>query len=237
MFDDPIQQIEKAVHNRGFGKVSYGSDDGLYVVFSYKPKKDPTKSAADGHPVYKQEEWVEIHHTGGKDVTARWVRDDDKFRFERQYRKFLNESEQIDEGLPLEHWPILNVAQVEDLKSRRIYTVEQLANTHDGGISQLGIPGVRELQKKAQAYIAATQENAPIQAIMAEKEKLEQMLTAQKESFDAQLADLKTALLTKPAVAETKKKKKKAPKPAPELEPMSPEEMLADVVEEVGEDE
>lgn len=239
MYSDPVKEVDKRVHRQGYGKVRYGDDDGLYVVFSYRAVKDGSKTDEKGRPFFKQVEWVEIHHTGGKDVTSRPVRESDIERWPRQYEAFRNSAEQIEDGLPLESWPILNKAQVEDLKSRRVYTVEQLASIHDGGLTQLGIPGIRELQKKAKNFLEATQESAPVQALIKQKEDLELQLSEQKEFFQAQLNELKEALMTKPVVAARPSKKKRSknkPKTTKTaVVELTPEEMeeLTTVTEEV----
>ncbi len=190
----PVHSFDRSVFTQGFGTVNYGSDDGLYVRFFYNAEKDVEATKKNGHLTHKQVEYVEIHHAGGKDVTVRKVRDQDRERFPRQYEGFLANSEKPEDGMPLEDWPAIDVATVADLKTRKIYTVEQLANIHDGALGQLGIPIARELQKKAKVYLDAARGHAVEQALADENAKLHNEIDNMKLQFAEELKSLKAAI-------------------------------------------
>lgn len=125
-------------------------DDGLWVQFDSRKELMGKKSEEAGHPVYEMRDYVTIRVPGDTlNVVVRPVTPSDKARFPRQWAHYQNtrESGAVD-GWALEEWPMVNAAQVEELKYRKCFTVEQLAGMPDGIAQSLGM-GYLDLKHKA----------------------------------------------------------------------------------------
>lgn len=130
-------------------------DEKLYVRFFIDTLPDEKATNEAGRPIYKEVEFVEIMQPGNKDsVIQRPVRKNDIQRFPRQYQQFKNNMEETVEGTPLEAWPLLSRAQVEELRYFNVRTVEQLASMTDANAQNF--VGMQNLKLKAQAFLETT---------------------------------------------------------------------------------
>ena len=145
-------------------------DDALLVKFFWQAVPNKTKSDIAGREVNDQVEFIEIIAVGG-DTIHRKAKAEDRTRFIRQYNAFLLGNHKPEEGTLLETWPVLNVAQVADLKAQKVFTVEQLAALHDGQLETLGM-GSRALRQKARDFIDAAAGMAPLAKLREQYEQL-----------------------------------------------------------------
>jgi hypothetical protein len=146
------------------------TDAALTVVFKSKPRKNEIKSAAEGRPIFDDEEICEIRIPGSPEVrhfpalaisADKW--ETDPFtgeqtqrtyaeRFRMQYQQFKQQQTQTISGTPLDELLAITEARRAELRALNIYTVEQLASLDGQPLKNIG-PYGRELKNKAQDYI------------------------------------------------------------------------------------
>jgi hypothetical protein len=166
--------------------VSYGSDNGLFPVFSIEAVKDEEETIKQGREIFKDVEWVKIHIVGNNlNEISRPVTDEDRRRFPQHYQAFKNQGIQLNSGTPLTEWTLIGKAMAMNLKSVNIHTVEQLAAVADGNLTWMG---ARELQAKAKSWLESAEKNAGLSAVQAENEKLKVEMEALKNQMAALLS-------------------------------------------------
>lgn len=166
-------------------------DKNVYVRFYMRPKLNESKSDKEGRLVYDETEYVEIRTPGNAtNVIQRPVTEIDTKRFRRQYRAFKEDKEQQMPGTPLEEVPWITRSQVEELKYLKIMTLEQLSEVNDDVCSRM--PGMFKLKQRAQKFVAAAENAAPILALQAQLEELQNKLEAQSKTIDDQSALIRT---------------------------------------------
>jgi hypothetical protein len=159
-------------------------DAALFVRFRMAPKKDEVETQKQGRPIFRNVEYVSISSPGDKfNQIDRPATQRDRQRFRRQYRAFKENQEDSSAGTPLAKWPLVDAAQVMELKYFNVHTVEQLALMPDGNIPNVG--NISHLKKHAVDYLAAAKGNAPTVQLRAELEKRDAML----EAMQRQLAE------------------------------------------------
>src|ERR1700744_5350018 len=170
----------------------YGRDEGLYVEFTREPVFMEFKSQEAGRPIYEERDFVYIVQPGNKSDLKRPVRLNndngnvpDNERFPKQWARFQNSVEQVQDGLPLEQCPFLNKSRVMELKSLRIHTVEQLAMVSDAVTQTMGMDG-RKLRDTARAFL----DDATRLADNAAKDAKINTLQAELDAMKQQIADL-----------------------------------------------
>lgn len=60
------------------------------------------------------------------------------------------------DGTPLASWPGINTAQADAFRALSIKSVEQVATLPDAMMARVQLPGVRDIVKQAQAFLAAS---------------------------------------------------------------------------------
>jgi len=157
---------------------------------------DQAASMKAARPIYHDVERVKIIIPGiVTNIHVKNVDDVDRRRWPEEYRAFREGREQPLDGTPLEEWPILTKAMVEELKHWKIRTVEELAQLSDVAIQQIGIGG-RALRDRAKAFLddaererltsRLTHENGLLQTRVAVLEKQVNELGAILERIDAE---------------------------------------------------
>ena len=172
-----------------FTKESKG-DDRLAVRFFIKPARDAEKSDKEGRMVFRDVEYIQIMVPGDRDnILIRPAGEGDKRRFGKQYDdwKRTNREETL-VGTPLDLWGRLSLSQIEEFRYIGVRTVEQLAELNDNAM--LRMPGAAELKRKAQAFVQAAKDEAPMRHLQAELEKRDELDRAR----DAELAAMKEQL-------------------------------------------
>jgi hypothetical protein len=164
-------------------------DNALFVRFRMHPKKDEVATKAEGRPIFKSVEYISIGSPGDKwNHVDRPATAKDRVRFRRHYRAFKENVEDQQSGTPLSKWPLMDAAQVEELKYFNVRTVEQLALMPDGNIPQVG--NISHLKKHAVDFLAMAKGTAPATQLRAELEKRDAMLEAMQRQLSEQSAAL-----------------------------------------------
>ncbi|KPK73368.1 MAG: hypothetical protein AMJ84_02370 [Acidithiobacillales bacterium SM23_46] len=166
----------------------------MLVKFFVDAVKDDVATAKEGRPIFKEVEMIDIRIPGSKDnIVVRPVRPKDIDRFPRHYAAFKQRTQgESVVGTPLEQWPLLTKAQVEELKFFNIRTVEQLAGAPDStGQKFMGFNG---LKQKATDFIAAAQGSAPFIALREENESMKLTIQQMQDEMKDLRKQLKRAL-------------------------------------------
>jgi len=136
-------------------------DKKLLVKFFLKPRPDNAASLAEGRPMFKDTEYIDIRipgdRTGG---VCRPATHADKQRFNPHYQAFKNRTEAPLEGTPLAEWPLITRSLAEELAFHNVKTVEHLAtmsDTHSGKFM-----GLNALKAKALKWLEQAGEEAKV---------------------------------------------------------------------------
>lgn len=139
-------------------------------------------SKAEGRPIYKDVELVEIRiagernyaptfpahevwkHINGEPVTY-------AMRFPKEYALFSAGREQIADGTPLSELPFLTEGERATLRRLKVYTAESLASVDGKNLKNLG-PKAREFKSQAEAYLNRASGASQSVALAAEVEQL-----------------------------------------------------------------
>ena len=144
-------------------------DDRTPVQFYMGAWHDQSASEAAGRPIFKDMEYIRIM-TSKDAIIDRPLRPQDAQRWPRAYAawKATGVSEPGSQGTPLEAWPLMTRAQVEEYKYFKVYTVEQLAELSDGIGQQL--MGFQKIKAMAKAYVDVAKGQAPLLQMQSELE-------------------------------------------------------------------
>jgi hypothetical protein len=138
----------------GDGSVKIGDDSRLFVQFYPNVVLDhaATAESEDGQPVFKTVDYVKIQQPGERDLFDAPATEEHKHRFPRQWDLYRSGKEQHD-GTPLALMFVGDRAHIaEMLKARKVFTVEQLANLSEDGVSRIGM-GARQLVEQAKRFL------------------------------------------------------------------------------------
>lgn len=155
-------------------------------------------SKAEGRPIYKDVELVEIRIAGERNYTPTfpahevWKHINGEpvtyaQRFPKEYAMFAAGREQVADGTPLSELPFLTEGERATLRRLKVYTAEALATLEGANLKNLG-PKAREFKSQAEAYL--NRASGASQSVA---------LAAEVEALKAQLAELSAA----PASAST----------------------------------
>lgn len=160
-----------------------------YVQFYLKSEVDPVASAAAGCNVFHDVEWCSIEPMGrgGSLIVEKQVDDTIKERFPQQYAAFKENREASVDGTDLRNWRMITPAQVDMLRSLKVFSVEQLAEANEAVLSRMGF-GARDLKKKAAEWVAmAGSESSKIV-------KENETLRVENEALKARISKLESAI-------------------------------------------
>ncbi len=164
-------------------------DDGLLVKFFTKAREDKSATLAEGRPIFKDVEYIDIKIPGSRTGGAcRPATHRDKERFPRHYAAFKQRQEMPDEGTPLTMWPPMSRALVEQLAFFNVKTVEQLAAVADSQTKNM--MGMSKYKQLAKAYLDASKADAPMAQIQAELAERDVKIKFQAETIEALTARL-----------------------------------------------
>lgn len=157
------------------------------VCFMVRPVKDEAATVAEGHPVYRDVEYVEWAPIGTRDMVncdtvdrVRRTRGDlwSRAGFSRQYAAWKEGREEPETGLPLKMWPPLvdHPGLLRSMVDCGVRTVEQLADVAEQDAARLGLGG-RSMRDRARDWLAAandvgkvTEEVAALRAQLRERD-------------------------------------------------------------------
>ena len=126
--------------------------DGIIPRFFIESVEDPLASQREGHPVFFDQERVELLVPGNMlNVVVEIVGPSHAQRWPEAYKRFKDGQEMATNGTPLEFWPILKPAQVRELKAMNLFTIEHVRDMNDQ-VAQRKMAG-RKLRNFARAYL------------------------------------------------------------------------------------
>jgi hypothetical protein len=170
-------------------------DARLWVKFHMEAVLDDAASTAEGRPIFREEEFVTIMAPGDRDnIVVERVHAATRQRFPTQYSKWKETGAEAIQGTPLAAWPAVTKAQVEELRYFGVRTVEELAAMSDANSGRF--MGIKALQMKAQAFLAAAAGNAPVEKMRVELSKRDEQIESMQRTLQEQ-ADKIEALLQK----------------------------------------
>lgn len=98
-----------------------------------------------------------------EDKIARVRKDHAKWAvLEPYYTSWKKNEEAPVKGYHLDAWPGVTKQQAKVLKERMIFSVEDLARSSESDINKLGLPGIRQLQGRARAFLEARESTAEV---------------------------------------------------------------------------
>lgn len=173
-----------------------------YIRFVKRPVEDRTQVAESGKFGWRDVDFAEITRPGHPDTVERevepllidWQKRADAGllpaqwleHLQRQYAAWKEGQEIPEAGTSIRLWPAVSPAQVEQLLSLKIRTVETLAGLDDAALGRVGM-GAVELRNRARAWLEAADKTGKTAA------KLE-ALQVQNATLTAQVAEMRTQL-------------------------------------------
>ncbi|CAB4141054.1 hypothetical protein UFOVP413_22 [uncultured Caudovirales phage] len=156
---------------------------GMHVRFYLRAEKNQADSNEQGRAMFREIEYVEIKVPGDKlTCVDREVTDDDKEKYFWEYLAFKSGQDAPVQGTPIEQWPILSVAEIEELKYYGVRTVEDLVNMSDTNLNKIGM-GSLSLRERAKAWLDSANEGADMQRLAMENAKLKEEIKDLRDSF------------------------------------------------------
>lgn len=114
-------------------------NDGCVARFHMQAVQNKRQSKIEGRAVFEEHPFVQIFVPSDKNnIPDRRVTDADKDRWPEEWAKFCRTQEEVISGTPVAHWPLLNRAQVAEMKANGFLTVEAIANCPDSQLKRLG---------------------------------------------------------------------------------------------------
>lgn len=170
----------------------------VYPTFENKAVRDNEASETEGREILKDEIWVTIRVDGNTELNYNadeWIKEQTEKarrgkvdpRIVEQYKIMLNAFKEGQEppleGTDIRHWPQVTRATAENLIRLGVRTVEDLANADENTIRRIQHGG-RDMQKKAKAFLEATDGKAA-QKILSLEESLNILKTQNEELLKA----------------------------------------------------
>ena len=153
----------------------------------------PGKSDEEGRPIYEMRDFVGITNPGSRDEVIR--RAEDKAREDDYaawaYAKWKRTQEQPVDGTPVETVPFINKAQARELKGLSVHTLEALADAPEQALQRM--MGMRDLKKKAIAYMQAAKDSKAVIHMQSELDKRDrtiEMMRKQMEEMNARFEEM-----------------------------------------------
>jgi hypothetical protein len=150
---------------------------GIRPRFFMEAVQDELATAQNGRPIFRQEERVELFMAGNPyTMPVMRVTNDERQRWPREYEAFKRGEEAALDGTPIEEWPILNKAQVRELKALEIHTIEDVATLTDLATQRgMGLMGLRTM---ARAFLDDAVRMAQTQQLTQENDVLKSRVSA-----------------------------------------------------------
>lgn len=199
------QAVDADLMEVGPGNLQFPNKFGQSITFSMEAIEDTLASwggmrlnpvtgveehvEGAGRLVCQDVEYIEIKTPGDNtSIVHRPVRDADRRQYAAQYKAWKAGQEAPSSGTPLEQWPGLRKSEIKELVALGIKTVEALAGVSDGNLQNIGM-GKRALRDRAQVWLKAASDNAPLEALQAQLRERENQL----EVLSRQVAELEAA--------------------------------------------
>lgn len=182
----------------------FPGDDKLMVRFYSTAVKNEAKSAAEGRPIYDDEDMCEIIAPADRQskivvpATAPWrnrvgLNGSEPItyaeRFSAQWQRYKAGQMQTVSGTPLSELPFMTEGQRASLRALNVVTAEQLATLEGENLKNIGMGGAA-LKEQAKAYIQKARGGADVAQLAATNAELK-----------AQIAELEKRVAAMPAPA------------------------------------
>jgi len=165
------------------------ADKKLFVIFYRDIQKNEIKSTEQGRPIFDEIDVVKIISPGQRDSFVGDATPDYQQRFPGQWARYkAGQDQSSNTGTPLNMLPWMSISAVAEFKAMNCHTVEQLVGMPDS-VSQRFM-GHHQIKQRAQAYLDAAKDAAPILRLNAEIEKRDDQLKQQTELMNAMKARL-----------------------------------------------
>lgn len=159
------------------------ADKRLVVMFYEDAIKNELKSFEEGRPIFDSVTLVKIITPGSRDTFVGDATLEYQQRFPRQWAQFKAKQEQTTSGTPLNQLPWITVAQVAEFNAMNVHTVEQLVGMPDA-VSQRFM-GHHAIKQKAQAYLDAAKDAAPMLKLQGELQKRDEQIAEMQAQIQA----------------------------------------------------
>lgn len=154
-------------------------DSSLNVQFYKHAELNTFESKQAGRKIFDEHVYIRILTPANRlNVIERRATDEDRQRFARQFRAFMERGEQLMSGTPLSELPGMSPGRILEFNALKVETVEQLAGMPDSTVQLLGTGGstlkqlaVRFLDERANSKELSA-ENREMRARISELEKL-----------------------------------------------------------------
>lgn len=163
--------IGNASYTRTNGSPQAGRDS-TFPRFHFHPVEDPVATAAQGRPIFVQQERVQIIQPGNPSSPVLMVTDNERQRWPDQYAAFVKGEQVSVHGTPIEQWAYLPRNAVLELKAIDLHTIEQIAGLPDSAIHKIGMAG-RNIRDMAKAYLDDADAQAITSTAIARAERAE----------------------------------------------------------------
>lgn len=158
-------------YTRTMGMPQTGRDSTI-PRFHMEAVEDQVATAAQGRPIYFQQERVQFIQPGNPNSPVAIVTEEHRQRWPEQYQAFKRNEEWSVDGTPLEQWPFLRKVNVLELKAQGIFTVEQCAGLSDLACQNMGMGGMA-IRDAAKAYLSDAEAMKIVSQAINEKDAAE----------------------------------------------------------------
>lgn len=173
-----FQHFEGAAPMRGQATFG-GRPDTVFAKFFTYAKPQPFASEAQGAPVVKQVEMVEIRQFGEKDNIFLEVTDEHRFRWPQQYAAYKAGQQQLQTGTQIELLFPGNPQLCAELKAMNVHTIEALMEVPDSAQTAKAMPFLTTWKQQARRFLDGTSKAAAFNAVereLAEERKARKAL-------------------------------------------------------------
>lgn len=183
-------------------------DSALNVLFYSRPLQNEFESEQQKRPIFYDVDMIKIWTPGDdKNIVDTFARDDHKARFPQQWAHYMNKKsgdQSMAGKTPLNQWPRLTPAMVEELRAIKFFSVEDVAHASDANIQRIGmIAGMspHAFREAAKSYLRlaageANESQATAEAAAAREEAAE--LRKQMALMQEQMSKLVAATASAP---------------------------------------
>jgi len=165
-------------------------DEKLAVLFYKRAIKNESKTIEAGRPIYDELDYIKILTPGSRDTFETEVTEEYRRRFPAHWAKFKANQEQSVSGTPLDQVPWLTLGQVAELRAVNVNSVEALVGMPDNLAQKF--MGAHELKRRAQAFLDAAKDAAPLLKMQEELHKRDEQIAELRSMVEAQAAAMKT---------------------------------------------
>jgi hypothetical protein len=190
---------------------------GVTAIFYKKALPNNFRTEQEGRPIFDDVDMVKIYISGDShNVIDTLVREDHKQRFPREWMNYMNKNGNDPHlsGTPLSQWPLITVAQAEELKALKFFTVENVAAASDAQLQRLGMTAgmsPHAFRDRAVNFLKVAKDEADVSKNEEQIRTLQEENAKIKAETEAKLAAMQEQMATiLAAVGEKKPRKKKA---------------------------